>query len=77
MRRKVQSTCAFFRSGLKSYNIKNLKEEIAFLAYYFHWSYKEITELSHKERISYCEEVSKINKKLNGDENRKNIFDVF
>ena len=60
--------CAFFRTGLKSYNIKSLKEEIAFLAYYFHWSYKEITELSHKERISYCEEVSKINKKLNGDE---------
>jgi len=57
--------------------LDSLKEEIAFLAYYFHWSYKEITELSHRERISCCEEVSKINKKLNGDGKRKNIFDVF
>jgi hypothetical protein len=57
--------------------LKSLKEEIAFLAYYFHWPYSEIISLSHKDRISYCDEVSKINKKLNGDESKKNIFDVF
>jgi len=34
-------------------------------------------ELSHRERISFCNEVSKINKKLNGDSEKKNIFDVF
>ncbi len=31
--------------------------------------------LEHKERARYCEEVSKINKKMNGDENKKNMFD--
>jgi hypothetical protein len=57
--------------------MSSLKEEISFLAYYFHWSYTEIISLSHKERISFCDEVSKINKKLNGDDKKKNIFDVF
>ena len=76
MWRKIQSVYPFFRPSLRSYNVESLREEIAFLAYYFHWSHKEITELSHKERISYCNEVSKINKKLNGDEGKKNIFDI-
>jgi hypothetical protein len=45
------------------------------MAYYFHWPHREIMELSHAERVKYCGEISKINKKANGDE-RKNIFDV-
>jgi hypothetical protein len=53
-----------------------LYEEIAFLAYYFHWPQKEIMELGHKERVLYCGEISKINKKVNGEDERKNIFDV-
>jgi hypothetical protein len=67
---------AFFRGSLKSYPIKVLYEEITFLAYYLHWPHKEITELSHKERIRYCGEVSNINKKMNGEESKKNIFDI-
>ncbi|MGN1043809.1 MAG: DUF6760 family protein [Acutalibacteraceae bacterium] len=53
-------------------------EEIAFLAYYFHWSREEIMLLPHRERIKFCNEVSKINKKMNADSNnnRKNIFDI-
>lgn len=49
---------------------------MAFLAYYFHWSQQEIMELEHKERLRWCKEVSKINEKLNGDDQKKNIFDV-
>lgn len=39
-------------------------------------------QLPHKERIRFCSEVSKINKKMNaeangnGNKNRVNIFDV-
>ncbi|MDO4503995.1 MAG: hypothetical protein Q4B84_02485 [Clostridia bacterium] len=48
------------------------------MAYYFHWSRSELMLLSHKERIRFCEEVSKINKKMNADSSDKkvNIFDI-
>lgn len=67
---------AFCGGVRKSYPIDKLYEEMAFLAYYFHWSQKEIMELEHKERLRWCKEVSKINEKLNGDDQKKNIFDV-
>ena len=59
------------------YPIKKLEEEIAFIAYYFHWSHNEIVNLEHKDRKRWCEEISKINRKLNGEKDKKNIFDVF
>jgi hypothetical protein len=31
--------------------------------------------MEHRERQRWCEEISKINKKLNGDE-KKNLFEV-
>ncbi|MDO4199276.1 MAG: hypothetical protein Q4D57_00720 [Clostridia bacterium] len=48
------------------------------MAYYFHWSRHEIMHLPHKERIKFCSEISKINKKTNGSEKsgKKNIFDI-
>ncbi|MBR0423490.1 MAG: hypothetical protein IJJ04_02485 [Clostridia bacterium] len=48
------------------------------MAYYFHWSREEIMLLPHKERIKFCTEISKINKKMNASTNkeRKNIFDI-
>jgi len=35
-------------------------------------------ELPHRERIKFCKEVSKINKKMNAESNpeKKNIFDI-
>jgi hypothetical protein len=53
------------------YPLGRLHEEVAFLAYHFHWDYDTIMNLEHRERIQWCEEVSKINKKLNGDESKK------
>ena len=47
------------------YPLETLYEEVAFLAYHFHWPYKEIIELEHRERLSWCEEISRINKQLN------------
>lgn len=31
-------------------------------------------KLEHKERVRFCREISKINKKMNGD--TKNVFDI-
>ncbi|MDO4731795.1 MAG: hypothetical protein Q4B14_06745 [Clostridia bacterium] len=48
------------------------------MAYYLHWDREDILNLEHKERIRFCEEVSKINAKMNsaGGEEKKNIFDI-
>ncbi|HEY9246618.1 MAG TPA: DUF6760 family protein [Candidatus Methanoperedens sp.] len=60
---------------MTGYPLDRLHEEVAFLAYHFHWDYDTIMNMEHRERLKWCEEVSKINKKLNGDESRK-ITDI-
>ncbi|WP_345941567.1 DUF6760 family protein [Intestinimonas butyriciproducens] len=52
-------------------------EEIAFLGYYLHWSYGELMDMEHRERLRFCREVSRINDKMNQETRGKNIFDVF
>jgi hypothetical protein len=56
---------------MTGYPIDRLHEEVAFLAYHFHWNYETVMNMEHRERLAWCEEVSKINKKLNGDESQK------
>ena len=41
-----------------------LYEEIAFIAYYFHWSYQDLMQMDHRERRRWCEEISRINRRL-------------
>jgi hypothetical protein len=41
-----------------------LYEEMAFVAFHFHWSRAELMELEHAERRRWCQEVSAINKRL-------------
>lgn len=59
---------------MTGYPLKELYEEMAFVAYYVHWPWTEIMQLPHGERRRWCEEISKINRNLNGE--RRNIFDV-
>ncbi len=60
--------------------VDQIYREAAFIAYYFHWSLKEILELEHDQRRRWCEEISRINRELssadNGESGRRNIFDV-
>jgi hypothetical protein len=42
-----------------------LFEEVAYIAYHFHWSYEHIMGLEHQERQRWVEEIAKINKRLN------------
>ncbi len=60
---------------MTGYPLADLYEEVAFLAYHFHWDYETIMNMEHRERKLWCEEVSKINKKLNGEET-KNLADL-
>ena len=45
-----------------------LYEEVAFVAYHFNWSHEEIMNMPHWERRRWCEEISRINDRINREE---------
>jgi len=51
---------------LKAYPRQRLYEEMAFIAFHFHWGREEILSLEHAERRRWCREISGINAKLDG-----------
>lgn len=56
------------------YPADKIYEEVAFIGYYMHWEYEKIMKLNHLERLRWCEEISKINSKLNREEPDNNPF---
>lgn len=50
---------------MKLYPADRIYEEIAYIAYHFHWSYSDLMNMDHKERQRWCKEISKINEKIN------------
>lgn len=56
--------------GMSLYPQERLYQEMAFLAYYLHWSNDALMELDHWERRRWCREVSAINQKLSGNEKK-------
>ncbi|MDO4804335.1 MAG: hypothetical protein Q4A32_05905 [Lachnospiraceae bacterium] len=52
---------------MNPYPADKIYEETSFIAYYMHWGREEIMSLSHLERIRWCGEISKINRKLNDE----------
>jgi len=51
--------------GSIGYPLDRLREEVAYLAYHFHWPLNEILDLEHAERQQWVEEVASINRRLN------------
>ena len=51
---------------MRAYPLEQLYEEMAFIAYHFHWPRTELMSLEHGERRRWCEEISQINLRLNG-----------
>ncbi|HLK48659.1 MAG TPA: DUF6760 family protein [Bryobacteraceae bacterium] len=43
-----------------------MREEMAFIAYHFHWGPNELLSLEHAERRRWCREISRINRELDG-----------
>ncbi|MBL7208501.1 MAG: hypothetical protein ISS52_00240 [Dehalococcoidia bacterium] len=50
--------------GIIGYPLEQLYEEVAYLAYYFHWPLQDILELEHAERQGWVEQIAGINRKL-------------
>jgi hypothetical protein len=59
---------------MRAYPVKSLYEEMAFIAYHFHWSNSDLMQLEHRERRRWCKEITAINRKLDGTP--RNPFDV-
>ena len=49
---------------MRGYSLDHLYEEMAFIAYHLHWSHAELMNIEHQERRRWCEEISKINRRL-------------
>lgn len=47
------------------YPADRLHEEVAYMAYHFHWPYHEIMQLDHRERRRWVTEIGRINQRLN------------
>jgi len=40
-------------------------EEVAYVAYHFHWPYDQIMNLEHVERRRWVDEIAKMNTRIN------------
>jgi hypothetical protein len=47
-----------------TYATDRLYEEVAYVAYHFHWSLNEILDLEHPTRRRFTEEIGRINRRL-------------
>jgi hypothetical protein len=47
--------------------LRALYEEVAFVAYHFHWPLETILDLEHQERRRWAQEISSINQRINGE----------
>jgi len=53
---------------MSGYPLDRLYEEVAFIAYYFHWEADAILTMPHGERRRWCVEISRINQRLSSDQ---------
>ena len=51
-----------------TYATERLYEEVAYVAYHFHWSLDEILEMEHPLRQRFVEEIGRINQRLSDGE---------
>jgi len=49
-----------------TYATDELFEEVAYVAYHFHWSLEEILDLEHPMRRRFVDEIAKINRRVAG-----------
>jgi hypothetical protein len=42
-----------------------LLEEVAYIAYHFHWSHEQIMGMEHRDRQQWVAQISQINQQLN------------
>lgn len=53
------------RGGVVGYPLEALYEEVAFVAYHFHWPHAEVMALEHGERRRWVEQISTLHERMN------------
>jgi hypothetical protein len=48
-----------------SYPLERLREEVAYISYYFHWPYEQVVTLAHHERQTWVSEIAEIHQRMN------------
>ena len=54
----------FDKSTWRILQTEQLHEEVAYIAYYFHWPLQDILEMEHSDRRKWVEQIAGINRKL-------------
>lgn len=52
------------------YPLERLSEEVAYIAYHFHWPHDEIMSMEHPSRQLWVAEIASINRRINETEER-------
>jgi hypothetical protein len=47
-----------------TYAADRLHEEVAYVAYHFHWALDDILDLEHPDRLRYVSEIARINTRI-------------
>lgn len=45
-----------------AYPLEQVRSEVAFIAYHFHWGLQEILDIPHPERVNWVGQITKINR---------------
>ena len=45
--------------------LERIFQEVAYIAYHFHWSLDDLLDMEHRERQLWIKEISAINKEIN------------
>ena len=51
--------------GILGYPLERLHQEVAYIAYHFHWPHAEIMDLEHADRQRWVKEIADINRRQN------------
>lgn len=62
--RKILRNGSFIAGGVAGYPLDQLHQEVAYVAYYFHWPMGEILEMDHRARRRWVQEIAEINRRL-------------
>ena len=47
------------------YPLDRLYEEVAYIAYHFHWPLEQVLALEHRERQAWVEQIAALNQRIN------------
>ena len=50
---------------MTGYPLEQIYQEVAYIAYYFHWLPETIMDLDHRFRRRWVTEIARINRRLN------------